>query len=155
MKKLVKSSLIIIISILSFNIAFAQNEFTQKDRELLIELRITIEQMDKRMDQLDKRMEQMEKRIDQRFEQMEKRIDQRFEQMDKRMDSLQTFMLWGFGILFGGMALMIGMFRRERSISTKKKPYSTSKREKLLETILKEFAKEQPKLADILKAHRL
>jgi len=148
MKKLVKSSLIIIIYILSFNIAFAQNEFTQQDREFLIELRVTIEQ-------LKVTIEQMEKRIDQRFQQMEKRIDQRFQQMDKRMDSLQTFMLWGFGILFGGIALMIGIFRRERSIATKKKPYSTSKREKLLETILKEFAKEQPKLADILKAHRL
>ena len=137
MKKLVKSSLIIIISILSFNIAFAQNEFTQQDREFLIELRVTIEQLKVTI------------------EQMEKRIDQRFEQMDKRMDSLQTFMLWGFGILFGGMALMIGMFRRERSISTKKKPYSASKREKLLETILKDFAKDQPKLAEILKTHRL
>ena len=135
MKKLIISNLVIIM--ISFNIAFAQNEFTQKDRELLVELRVTMAEL----------------RV--RIEQMEKRSDQRFQQMDKRMDSLQTFMLWGFGILFGGIALMIGLFGRERSISTKKKPYSPSKREKLLETILKEFAKDQPKLADILKTHRL
>ena len=140
---------------ISFNTAFAQNEFTQKDRELLIELRVTVGELRVTMEVLRVTIEQMDKQIDQRFQQMEKRIDQRFQQMDKRMDSLQTFMLWGFGILFGGIALMIGLFGRERSISTKKKPYSPSKREKLLETILKEFAKDQPKLADILKTHRL
>lgn len=144
MKKFIISSLIIIITMISFNITVAQNEFTQKDRELLVELRVT-------MGELRVTMEQMEKRMDQRFQQ----IDQRFQQMDKRMDSLQTFMLWGFGILFGGMALMIGMNRRESSISTKKKPYSASKREKLLETILKDFAKDQPKLSEILKVRGL
>ncbi|MBW8051200.1 MAG: hypothetical protein FVQ77_12835 [Cytophagales bacterium] len=129
---------------ISFNIAFAQNEFTHKDREkmkelgnMMVELRITMGEL----------------RVT--IEQMEKRIDQRFQQMDKRIDDIQTFMLWGFGILFGGMALMIGMFRRERSISTKKKPYSASKREKLLETIFKDFAKDQPKLAEILKTRGL
>ncbi|MBW8050534.1 MAG: hypothetical protein FVQ77_09385 [Cytophagales bacterium] len=122
MKKLVKSSLIIIISILSFNIVFAQNEFTQKDREkmeelgnTMVELRITMEKLMVTMEQMEKlfnqRLQQMEKRIDQRFEQMEKRIDQRFQQIEKRIDSNQTFMLWGFGILFGGIALIL--FRKE------------------------------------------
>jgi len=118
---------------ISFNIVFAQNEFTQKDRELLEDLRVTIG---------DLRVTIGELRVT-------------IEQMDKRVDFLQTFMLWGFGILFGGIALMIGMFRSERSISTKKKPYSPSKREKLLETIFKDFAKDQPKLAEILKTHGL
>ena len=77
--------------------------------------------------------------------------------MDKWIDSNQTFMLWGFGILFGGIALIIGMFRCERSISTKKKSYLASAwgGEKLLETIFKDFAKDQPKLAGILKTHGL
>ena len=150
-KKLVKSSLIIIISILSFNIVFAQNEFTQKDREFLIELRVT-------MEQLKVTIEQMEKRIDERFIQLDKRIDERFVQIDKRIDTGYTFMLWGFGILFGGIGLLIGLVVSDRKIASKpaeKKLYSSTKREKLLETILKEFAKEQPKLADILKTHRL
>ena len=64
---IMKKLIVIIISMISFNIAFAQNEFTQKDRELLIELRVT-------MGELRVTIEQMDKRIDQRFQQ----IDQRF-----------------------------------------------------------------------------
>ena len=146
MKKLIISSLIIIM--FSSNIAVAQNAFTQKDRELLIELMVTMEQMDKRIDQ---RFKQMEKQIDQRFQQ----VDQRFQQMDKRIDDIQTYMLWGFGILFAGM---IGLFMRDRKIAIKpavKKITSSSKKEKLFETILKDFAKDQPKLAEILKEHGL
>ena len=109
MKKLRISSLIFIIAMISLNISFAQNEFNQKDREMLIELRITMEQMDKRIDQ---RFQQMEKQIDQRFQQ----VDQRFEQMDKRIDDIQTYMLWGFGILF---ASIIGLFMRDRKIAIK------------------------------------
>ena len=139
----------------SSSIAVAQNEFTQKDREFLIELRVTIEQLKVTIEQMDKRIDQrfqqMEKQIDQRFQQ----VDQRFKQMDKRIDDIQTYMLWGFGILFAGM---IGLFMRDRKIAIEpavKKITSSSKKEKLFETILKDFAKDQPRLAEILKEHGL
>lgn len=126
---------------ISFNTTFSQNAFTQKDREFLIELKVTMEQMDKR--------------IDQRFQQ----VDQRFQQMDKRIGDIQTYMLWGFGILFtcmiGLFGSIIALFMRDRKIAIKpavKKITSSSKKEKLFETILKEFAEGQPKLKEILKA---
>lgn len=46
--------------------ARASDGFTQKDRELLITLKVKVEEIDKRFEQIDKRFEQ----VDKRFEQM-------------------------------------------------------------------------------------
>ena len=151
MKKLIISNSVIIITMISFNIAFAQNEFTHKDREkmkelgnMMVELRITMGEL----------------RVT--IEQMEKRIDQRFQQMEKRIDDIQTYMLWGFGILFACMlglfGSIVGLFMREREIEIKpaeKKLYSSTKREKLIESILKDYAKKQPELSEIIKMRGL
>ena len=51
--------LIIYFSFLSTSALFAQDSFTQKDRELLIELKVRIGEIDKRFEQIDKRFEQM------------------------------------------------------------------------------------------------
>jgi len=90
----------------------SQTGFTQKDRELLIELRIRLQEMDKRFEAIDKRFEAIDKRfelmdkriselrmdmnkrfeqIDKRFEQIDKhfeQIDKRFEQIDKRFEQI-------------------------------------------------------------------
>ncbi len=73
---------------------FGGNGFTQKDRELLIELKVRLKEIDKRFEQIDRRFEQIDKRfeqIDKRFEQIDKRfeqIDKRFEQIDKRFEQV-------------------------------------------------------------------
>ena len=65
MKKGIGSFLIMLF--ISFSTyADASDRFTQKDRELLITLKVRMEQIDKRFEQIDKRFEQ----IDKRFEQM-------------------------------------------------------------------------------------
>jgi len=46
---------------------FAENGFTQKDRELLIELRVKMGEIDKRFDQVDKRFDQVDQRFDDMF----------------------------------------------------------------------------------------
>ena len=51
--------LIIYFSFLSTSALFAQDSFTQKDRELLIELKVKMGEIDKRFEQIDKRFEQM------------------------------------------------------------------------------------------------
>ncbi|MDY6861356.1 MAG: hypothetical protein SV062_00025, partial [Thermodesulfobacteriota bacterium] len=40
---------------------FAEDGFTQKDRELLIELKVKMLEIDKRFEQIDKRFEQVDK----------------------------------------------------------------------------------------------
>jgi len=42
---------------------FASDGFTKEDRELLITLKVKMEQIDKRVEQIDKRFEQIDKRI--------------------------------------------------------------------------------------------
>ncbi len=74
-------------------------EFTQADRERIIQLLTKVEEMDKRFDQVDKRIDDLRmdlnKRIDDlrtdtnnRFEQ----VDNRFEQVDKRFVELREDM---------------------------------------------------------------
>jgi len=64
--------------------ARALDGFTQKDRELLITLKVKVEEIDKRFEQVDKRFEQ---------------IDKRFEQFGKQIDQLFNF-LWIFAVIF-------------------------------------------------------
>ncbi len=78
--------------------SWAADGFTQKDREVIISLKVKVEEIDKRFEQIEKRFEQ----IDKRFEQIEKRfeqIDKRFEQVDKRFGDLISF-LWMIVTLF-------------------------------------------------------
>ena len=51
--------LIISFTFLSASALLAQDGFTQKDRELLIELKVKMGEIDKRFEQIDKRFEQM------------------------------------------------------------------------------------------------
>ena len=98
--------------------------------------------------QIDKRFEQ----IDKRFEQ----VDKRFEQVDRRFDAITDFMLWGFGILFGGMGLMIGFVlwdRRTAVAPVRREIEELKEREKLLETLLKNFARNNRDFGDIAKAN--
>ena len=56
---------------------WCQSGFTQKDRELLIELRTGMLEIDKRFEQVDKRFAGLREDMNKRFEQ----VDKRFEQM--------------------------------------------------------------------------
>jgi len=71
---------------------------------------------------------------------------------------IKQFMLWGFGILFGGMGILIGFViwdRRTALAPVIKKYKELEDREELIEKALREYAKTEPKLAEILKKGRL
>jgi len=151
--------------------SYAADGFTQKDRELLIELKIRMGEIDKRFEQIDKRFEQIDKRfeqVDKRFEQVDRRFEQadkRFEQADKRSDGierrlerLETVMMWGFGLLFTSMVGMIGFVlwdRRSALAPAVRMVKELEERERLLEKALKEYANIEPRFAEILKTLRL
>ena len=88
--------------ILSAAPAFAADGFTQRDRDLLIELSV-------RVDELEKRMIQGFENVDKRFEQVDKRfeqVDKRFEQVDKRFEEVQN----RFGDMFNYFYILTGIF---------------------------------------------
>jgi len=131
--------------------AFCSDGFTQKDRELLIALKVKMEEIDKRFEQIDKRFEQ----IDKRFEQ----IDKRFEQVDKRIDQLITFLWIVCGIFTAITASTIGFAiwdRRTmiRPFEYKIKEIEEGKIDKVIAS-LRKLAESDSKLAEILKHYNL
>jgi hypothetical protein len=130
--------------------------FTQEDRARLIRTETKLEELEKRM------VEGFEQ-VDKRFEQ----VDKRFEQVDKRFEDNFTYM--GYLItLFGGMFAAIVAFalwdRRtmirpfERKVSEIENEILKLKKDKnsgKMLAALRDLAKTDLKLAEILKSHNL
>lgn len=87
-----------------------------------------------------------------------KALDAGQKALQKQIDDLRTLILWGFGILFGGMGILIGFViwdRRTALSPVIRKNRELEEKQELLEKALKEYAKVEPKLAEILKSLRL
>ena len=117
--------------------AFCSDGFTQKDRELLIALKVKMEEIDKRFEQIDKR----------------------FEQVDKRIDQLITFLWIVCGIFTAITASTIGFAiwdRRTmiRPFEYKIKEIEEGKIDKVIAS-LRKLAESDSKLAEILKHYNL
>jgi len=107
--------------------------FTQEDRDRLIRL---------------------ETKVDEGL----KAVNQRIDATNQRIDTLNTFMLWGFGILFGGMGILIGFViwdRRTALAPAIKRNKELEERGDKIERALRRYAREDPKLAEILKEEGL
>ena len=135
--------------------AFAGDGFTQKDRELLIELRVKMGEIDKRFEQVDKR-----------FEQVDKRISELREDMNRRFGQMITFM-WMLVVIFVGMTgstigfaiwdrrTMIRPFEvKVKEIEEKIKEMDEGRLAKLIHS-LKEIASVDSKVAEALKKFNL
>ena len=138
--------LIISFTFLSTSVLFAQDGFTQKDRELLIELKVKMGEIDKRFEQIDKRFEQ---------------VDKRFEQVDKRFEQMMDFLKILSAIFTSLVIAVIGFAYWDRRTIIKKAKEETiaeiEKEGRLRDLImaLRELAKRQPELAELLKQFRL
>lgn len=142
---MVRSGLIaILLTFFAYQIVFAKEvSYTLEDRDRLIRVETKIEMMDKRFEMLEKRFEQ---------------IDRRFEQADNRLERLENVMMWGFGLIFTSMVGLVGFVlwdRRSALAPAIRKAKELEEREELLEKALKEYAKIEPRFADILKALRM
>jgi hypothetical protein len=142
-----KNLVFFLVAILVFFLsapATASDGFTQKDRELLITLRVKVEEIDKRFEQLEKRFEQ---------------IDKRFEQIDKRFDQMMTFLWMLVGIFTAITASTIGFAiwdRRSmiRPFESKVKELEEGKIDKVISS-LRTLAETDAKVAEILRRHNL
>jgi len=128
--------------------------FTQDDRDRLIRLETKLEEglkaTNQRIDDLNKRIDDLNRRVEEGF----KATNQRIDDLNRRIDGLQTFMLWGFGILFGGMGILIGFViwdRRTALAPAIKKYKELEEKEEKIEKVLKELAEKDPKIAEALK----
>ncbi|GAB6065921.1 hypothetical protein JCM9492_10130 [Aquifex pyrophilus] len=146
--------------------------FSQEDRERLIRiettLRIFMEQTDKRFlelrENINNRLEQVDKRISELREDMNKRfelMDKRLESMDKRFDQLYTF-LWIITGIFTTLTVSVIAFawwdRRTIIRKAREETVDYMEREGTLKKVvevLREKAKKDKELAQILKQHGL
>jgi len=124
--------------------------FTQDDRDRLIRLEEGQKALNQRIDDLNKRIDDLNRRVEEGL----KATNQRIDDLNRRIDGLQTFMLWGFGILFGGMGILIGFViwdRRTALAPAIKKYKELEEKEEKIEKALKELAEKDPKIAEALK----
>jgi hypothetical protein len=143
--------------------SFAQN-FTDEDRARMIRTETKIDALEKRMEdgfnQIDKRFEQ----VDKRFEQ----VDKRFEQVDKRFEEHLSYIGYMVGSFGAICAVIIGFTLWDRRTMLKpievkvqaidnellKVKNNRSNQSKII-SVLRELAKSNTKLAEILKWHKL
>lgn len=128
---LIAISAIFLIFFLPFH-TFAEDGFTQKDRELLIELKVKMAE-----------------------------IDKRFEQMDKRFEDMFHFFYILAGIFTSLVVVVIGFAywdRRTMIREAKREAIEFMEKEGILRRILdalKELSREDTKLADALRRFNL
>jgi len=110
--------ILILIILCFFNGAIFPYEkevpFTQEDRDRIIRLEEGLKSVNQRIDDTNKRLEEGLKSVNQRIDDTNKRIEEGLKSVNKRIDELRDFMLWGFGLLFGGMGLLIGFVLWDR-----------------------------------------
>ena len=129
--------LIIIFIVLIGPSISKSEEFTQKDRERLIRLETKVEEGQKTL---------------------QRQIDGLKAATEKQIDDLRILLLWGFGILFGGMGILIGfvIWDRRTALEPVAKKYRELEEEgEKYKKALREYAKIEPKLEEILKSLNL
>jgi hypothetical protein len=122
--------LVALLNVLIVSLAYGKEiSFTQDDRDRLI------------------RLEEGQKSL-------EKRMMEGQNSLQRQIDDLKAFMLWGFGILFGGMGILIGFViwdRRTALAPVIKSNRELEIREERIERALKELAEKDHNVAEALK----
>jgi archaellum component FlaC len=113
---------------------YANNEPATKD-----DIKIVLEQMDKRFAQIDKRFEQVDKHFDQ--------MDKRFEQIDKRLDFMQNLIYALMGLVFASP--FIAIYLRDKKEAEERKVVDNIKG---VMFVLREMAQNDEKISKSLKA---
>ncbi|MDI6777053.1 MAG: hypothetical protein QMD03_07425 [Syntrophales bacterium] len=137
--------------------ALAEDGFTKKDRELLIELRMKMGEIDKRFEQIDKRISELRQDMNERFEQ----VDKRFEQADKRFGDMFNFLYILAGIFTSLVAVVIGFGywdRRTIIREARREAIEFIEKEGLLRRVLdalRELSLEDNRLANALRRFNL
>ncbi len=135
----------LILAILAGKPLAAQNagSFTKSDREILIRLEEKFESLQKQLELTNQRIDDLKTDVNSRFD----GVNQRFDGVNQRFGELQTFMYWGFGILFTMMMVLMGFVLWDRRTAIK----PIENRTHQLEEALIEYAKTDPKLKEILR----
>ncbi len=143
-------SAILFLSVFAGVPTFAQDGFTQKDRELLIELKVKMEEIDNRFEQIDKR-----------FEQIDKRFVELREDMNNRFEDMFNFFYILSGIFTALVVVVIGFAywdRRTMIREARREAIEFMEKEGTLRRLmdaLKDLAKDDHKMAEAFRKYNL
>lgn len=147
---------------------YAEDGFTQRDRELLIGLTVKMQEIDKRFEMVDKRIDD----VNRRFDDMNQNVNQRFDDVNRKFDDMHNNMNNRFGDMFNYFWILAGIFTSftitvigfafwDRStMINKAKKETIEEIEKSglsvnLLNVLRKIAQEDSKLADVLRQFHL
>jgi len=123
--------------LLPVEFSFSQEPgFTQKDRELLLELKVKTGEIGKRFEQIDKR----------------------FDQIDKRFDQMMSFfqiMTALFGALIIALIGFVLWDRRTMIRTARSEAIAYIEKESIFLKVLKEYAKRDEKMMGVLKEYKI
>ncbi len=126
---------------LLFSIALPKEvPFTQEDRDRII------------------RLEEGQKYLQKQIDDLKKQIDDLKKDTQRQFDELRTFLYWGFGILFGGMGILIGFVIWDRRTAVEpvaRKLKEIEEKEEKIERFIKELARKDPEIKEIAKKEGL
>jgi len=158
MMKFVGELVLFCFMFLGVTYSFAKEiPYTLDDRDRLIRVEEGLKGVNQRIDSLDKRIDGLDKRID---------------SLDKRIDGLQGLMYVVIGAIIAQTLAVVGfslwdrrstlmpLTRKTKELeefieSTKKETQEIKERELALENVMREYAKQEPKLYEVLKTLRL
>ena len=157
------NKLVIITGWILFSIsmpAFSQ-EGKITNEKIYRELKVFQAQTEERFKAIDQRFEQMSNNIDKRFEQIDKRFEQMNNNIDKRFEQLNHFLTIIASVFTALVIAVIGFAYWDRRTIIRKAREDTIEyieRNNIphrLYEILRELAKEEPKVAKVLKQFHL
>ena len=132
--RMVALGLIFLIFILPSGALCAEpSGFTQQDRELLLTLKVKVEEIDKRFEQIDKR----------------------FEQIDKRLAFIQQILVAMFGVFGGLCAVFVGLllwYRRTFKEMAKREALKEVEERSRIVEALRRYGEKEPRMAEILRS---
>ncbi len=106
--------------------------------------------MDARFDAMDARF----KAVDARFDAIEKKTNTRFESLQQQINDIRSLLYWGMGIIISIMLFIFGFIiwdRRTAMDPLRIKTENNQQTQENLKKVLIEYAKNDKKLAEILK----
>jgi TolA-binding protein len=146
-----KKLMVVLFLFLSAPTWIASAELTKGEiKEIQEIMRQELQHVDKRFEYMNRRIDDMNNRISE----VNNSINDRIDDVNNRIDDMNNLMLWGFGIIFAGMFALLGFViwdRRTALAPAIRKNKELEEKQERIEKALKEFAMEEPKLAEILK----
>ncbi len=141
--------------------ALAQDGFTQQDRALLTELRVRLEEMDRRFEEFRLSMDRRFEQGDRRFEDVHSQLSYLRQDMNKRFEQMLHFFYILAGIFTSMVVAVIGFAywdRRTIIREARREAIEFIEKEGVLRRLLdavRTLAQEDPRLASVLKRYNL